>query len=97
MRIGSILAAALWLFTPTIAAACVCHGCGCKGGPGFRGLNGRCVSYKKLDETCGSPPTTRCVYEHVKQECEHEGAMPDEKGMQKFKRSLEGLPDAKSF
>ena len=74
------------------ASACQCTGCGCKGGPGFRGPNGRCVSYKQLDTVCGSPPTTRCVVEHHKQECEHEGAMPDEKGMERYRRSIDSIP-----
>jgi hypothetical protein len=74
------------------AFACQCVGCGCKGGPGFRGPNGRCVSYKQLDAMCGSPPTTRCVFEHHKQECEHEGVMPDEKGMERYRRSIGSIP-----
>lgn len=40
-----------------------CRGCGCRGGPGWRGPNGRCVGYRALDRVCGVPPTTRCTYE----------------------------------
>jgi hypothetical protein len=92
MTLGRTLAVAiLFISCGTAAIACQCTGCGCKGGPGFRGPNGQCVSYKKLDSVCGSPPTTRCVFEHHKQECEHEGSMPDKKGMEHYRHSIEGL------
>ncbi len=39
---------------------CRCHGCGCKGGPGWRGPEGTCVSKAKLAEICGSPPGAPC-------------------------------------
>jgi hypothetical protein len=55
------------------AAACAdlprCTGCGCRGGPGYRGpdrSNGRkgaCVGYRDIDRVCGVPPETRCTYE----------------------------------
>lgn len=35
--------------------ACRCKGCGCKGGPGWRGPDGFCVSQGKLAQICGSP------------------------------------------
>ena len=38
--------------------ACRCKGCGCKGGPGWRGPDGFCVSQAKLAEICGSPAGT---------------------------------------
>ncbi|WP_407523705.1 hypothetical protein [Methylobacterium oryzisoli] len=47
------------------AEAASCSGCGCKGGPGYRGPNGRCVGWDALAETCGSPPTSRCKAEQV--------------------------------
>jgi uncharacterized protein with PIN domain len=37
-----------------------CRGCGCKGGPGFRGPDNRCVGHKDLFRICGNPPTTFC-------------------------------------
>lgn len=40
-----------------------CTGCGCKGGPGYRGPNGQCVGYAQLARVCGTPPTTRCTFE----------------------------------
>jgi hypothetical protein len=35
-------------------------GCGCKGGPGWRGPDGTCVSKSALAETCGSPAGAPC-------------------------------------
>lgn len=37
-----------------------CEGCGCKGGPGYRGPTGQCVSWKSLARTCGPPPYALC-------------------------------------
>ncbi|MCO5734850.1 hypothetical protein [Rhizobium sp. SSA_523] len=42
-----------------------CTGCGCKGGPGYRGPDGRCVGFKALDRICGRPPETRCTFENA--------------------------------
>ncbi|SIP99156.1 hypothetical protein SAMN05880582_101301 [Rhizobium sp. RU20A] len=51
-------------------AACperpACRGCGCKGGPGYRGPGGRCVGFKALDKVCGIPPETRCTFENAR-------------------------------
>ena len=44
-------------------AAFACSGCGCRGGPGYRGPNGQCVGWDRLHRICGSPPTTRCSAE----------------------------------
>ena len=52
---------ALALFGATLAEACA--GCGCRGGPGYRGPDGHCVGYAALKRTCGDPPETRCVKE----------------------------------
>ncbi|WP_377288447.1 hypothetical protein [Rhizobium sp. SG2393] len=50
-------------------AACpdrpACRGCGCKGGPGYRGPDGRCVGFKALDKVCGIPPETHCTFENA--------------------------------
>ena len=35
--------------------ACRCKGCGCKGGSGWRGPDGFCISQGKLAEVCGTP------------------------------------------
>ena len=55
------------------ADSCRCHGCGCKGGPGWRGQNGQCVSHANLTKDCGLPPSTRCTYEGAQQICPSRG------------------------
>ncbi len=40
----------------------VCRGCGCKGGPGYRGPRG-CVGYADLIRVCGPPPHAACTRE----------------------------------
>lgn len=37
-----------------------CDGCGCRGGPGYRGSDGQCVGWRDLAKKCGLPPTSRC-------------------------------------
>jgi hypothetical protein len=44
-------------------ALLACTGCGCRGGPGYRGPDGHCVGWAQLNSRCGNPPTTRCTYE----------------------------------
>ncbi len=44
-------------------AVLACSGCGCRGGPGYRGPDGRCVGWSQLNSKCGNPPTSRCTYE----------------------------------
>lgn len=41
----------------------VCKGCGCKGGPGYRGPNGKCVGYHEIISACGPPPHQGCTPE----------------------------------
>lgn len=57
------------LAAPVYAEGCperpACKGCGCKGGPGYRGPDGRCVGFKNLDKVCGRPPETRCIFENA--------------------------------
>ena len=59
----------LLLAAPAAAEGCperpACHGCGCKGGPGYRGPNGQCVGFKNLNHVCGVPPTTHCTFENA--------------------------------
>lgn len=55
----SKLAFAVLLFTPTTAVAT----CGEKGGPGYRGPTGKCVSWQQIGPVCGSPPETHCTPE----------------------------------
>lgn len=40
-----------------------CNYCGCKGGPGYRALDGKCVGKRNITKVCGSPPSTRCKFE----------------------------------
>ena len=42
-----------------------CRSCGCRGGPGYRGPDGRCVGFRELERICGSPPERRCVFENA--------------------------------
>ena len=50
---------ALWSF-PASAA------CGDRGGPGYRGPDGECLSWYKLAKgVCGCPPTTKCTPERL--------------------------------
>lgn len=37
-----------------------CEGCGCKGGPGYRAADGRCVGYADIIRKCGPPPHQGC-------------------------------------
>lgn len=56
--------------TPAFAQdSCRCQGCGCKGGPGWRGPSGYCVSKAKLAEVCGSPPSAPCTQEAAERVC----------------------------
>jgi hypothetical protein len=70
-RLGAFVVAvcALAWSSPAITASCperpACHGCGCKGGPGYRGPDGRCVGFRELDNVCGSPATVRCTFENA--------------------------------
>ncbi len=48
---------------------CWCQGCGCKGGPGWRGPNRQCVSHRELSKVCGNPPGSPCTFEGAKQIC----------------------------
>jgi hypothetical protein len=71
LRLMTIIvsAAALNLGLPPAYAACpdrpACSGCGCKGGPGYRGPDGKCVGFKALRKVCGNPPETRCTFENA--------------------------------
>ncbi len=39
--------------------------CGDRGGPGYRGPDGRCVGWADIGRTRGNPPTTRCTAENA--------------------------------
>jgi len=49
--------------------ACRCTGCGCKGGPGWRGPEGTCISKAKLSEICGEPAGAPCTLEAATRVC----------------------------
>ena len=56
--------------SPALAdTTCRCKGCGCKGGSGWRGPDGACVSTAKLGEICGSPPGATCKQEAAPRVC----------------------------
>jgi len=58
------------LLTPAFADdACRCKGCGCKGGPGWRGTDGACVHAAPLTQICGSPPGAPCKQEAAGRVC----------------------------
>ncbi len=61
MRIALLIVVVLGAisFRPAVA----CEGCGCKGGPGYRGPDGHCVGWAKLSYVCGEPPAMTCSYE----------------------------------
>ena len=68
--IGLSLLAPLAVSTTAVAQeSCRCKGCGCKGGPGWRGPEGACVSKAKLAAICGSPPGAPCVKETATRVC----------------------------
>src|SRR5262245_58647609 len=58
------LAIVIVTITPVLAAAA----CGTRGGPGYRGPDGKCVGWEAMGRVCGSPPTARCTPEYVASE-----------------------------
>jgi hypothetical protein len=44
--------------------------CGDRGGPGYRGPDGKCVGWEALGRVCGSPPSTRCISEKIAPEAD---------------------------
>jgi hypothetical protein len=40
-------------------------GCGSRGGPGYRGPDGKCVGWANIGRICGSPPEARCSAERA--------------------------------
>jgi len=61
------LVALVATFFCPIGDAQACKGCGCRGGPGYRGPDSRCVGYANLKSVCGDPPETRCKREGAPQ------------------------------
>ena len=58
MRIAAITLMVILGFQASAHATC-----GERGGPGYRGPDGKCVSRKDIDRKCGDPPTTHCTVE----------------------------------
>jgi len=71
--LGTVAALAMlataFAWSPPAIAKCperaTCHGCGCKGGPGYRAPDGHCVGFVELTKVCGTPPETRCKFENA--------------------------------
>lgn len=59
--VWTAIAAAVVLLLPAVADAA----CGERGGPGYRGPDGKCVGWASLRKVCGSPPSTNCAPEMV--------------------------------
>jgi hypothetical protein len=59
------LASSLTAFIASINPGTVSADCGTRGGPGYRGLSGRCVGWADIGRTCENPPTTKCTAENV--------------------------------
>lgn len=75
MRPALFIFAVLGAFFASSALAC--EGCGCRGGPGYRGPDGRCVGWARLNKICGNPPT-RCAYEALSALPALKSAAPDQ-------------------
>jgi len=70
-RIGLVASAAL---VALVAATSFAEAtCGERGGPGYRGANGKCVGWEELGRVCGSPPSTRCTPERVAPDADDAG------------------------
>ena len=53
-------------FVALVAATSLAEAaCGDRGGPGYRGADGKCVSWEALGRVCGSPPGMRCTGEKI--------------------------------
>jgi hypothetical protein len=63
MRVALFIASVLLSFAGAIPQSEACSGCGCRGGPGYRAPDGRCVGWADIGRKCGSPPETRCTPE----------------------------------
>ena len=56
----AILVAAALTASSVVSALAAC---GEKGGPGYRGPDGKCVGWANIGKVCGNPPTLRCTEE----------------------------------
>jgi hypothetical protein len=73
MRVLKVLVLILFslvILTPAFADdSCRCQGCGCKGGPGWRGPDGACVNAAALNQICGNPAGAPCKHEAAARIC----------------------------
>jgi hypothetical protein len=73
MRAAIVFVLGLFLLLPMSVAyaddACSCRGGGCKGGPGWRGSDGLCVSKASLAKVCGTPAGAPCKQESATRVC----------------------------
>jgi hypothetical protein len=73
MRAAIVFVLGLFLLVTMSVAyaddACRCRGCGCKGGPGWRGPDGLCVSKASLTKVCGTPAGAPCKQESATRVC----------------------------
>jgi len=67
MRQGDLVKPVLVGIVGIVAlAAITCEAfaaCGERGGPGYRGPDGKCVGWAELGRKCGAPPSLRCTPE----------------------------------
>jgi len=73
MRAAIVFVLGLFLLASMSVAqaddACRCKGCGCKGGAGWRGPDGVCVSKASLAKVCGTPAGAPCKQESATRVC----------------------------
>jgi hypothetical protein len=69
IQVGQMLRGALAVVVWLVPAAAYAT-CGEKGGPGYRGPDGRCVGWSAIGRVCGSPPTQRCTAERAQAEAD---------------------------
>jgi hypothetical protein len=70
LMVGVLILFSLPALTPAFADdACRCSGCGCKGGPGWRGPDGACVPRASLAQVCGTPAGAPCKQEAAARAC----------------------------
>ena len=73
--LATLLVATMALLVPEPAASFAhavcedrggrCSGCGCRGGPGYRDGDGKCVGHRELVRRCGPAPHAGCAFENA--------------------------------
>jgi hypothetical protein len=70
LMLSVLILFSMTMLAPGFAAEdCRCQGCGCKGGPGWRGPDGACVHKAALADICGTPPGAPCKHEAAARTC----------------------------